>query len=181
MRRRIHLCTRLRLRHQRAAPAARLRGMSDARFGAVSPTCFRKWMRWPVKQLAVCVVGALASLTGMPLLASTTCQVRIDQIQGVKREFQVSFEPRLPDARMAQRRHFDLPDGDGRCTLAFFGKGSGASLSCELDPAGVTYVQSDRTTIKEYPARNELTFRLSRVSTPTRDRGVHYTVVSECR
>jgi hypothetical protein len=127
------------------------------------------------------VAGALALLSSMPLLASTTCHVRIDQIQGVKREFQVSFEPQPGDARMAQRRHFDLPDGDGRCTLAFFGKGSGASLSCELEPGGVTYVQSDRTTIKEYPARNELTFRLSRASLPTRDRGVHYTVVSECK
>jgi hypothetical protein len=134
-----------------------------------------------VKQLTVCVVGALASLTGMPLFASTTCQVRIDQIQGVKREFQVSFEPRLPDARMAQRRHFDLPDGDGKCTLAFFGKGSGASLSCELDPAGVTYVQSDRTTIKEYPAKNEITFRLSRAAHLTGSRGIHYTVETDCK
>jgi hypothetical protein len=131
--------------------------------------------------LSSLVAGALTLLSSMPLLASTTCQVRIDQVQGVRREFQVSFDPQPADARMAQRRHFDLPDGDGRCTLAFFGKGSGTSLSCELDPAGVTYVQSDRTTIKEYPARNELTFRLSRASIPTRERGVHYTLVSECK
>ena len=59
-----------------------------------------------------------------------------------------------------QRKHFDLSDGRYFCTLAFRDPSFGTALSCEKkQDSGHTFVQSDRSTIEEHPARNNLNFR----------------------
>ena len=68
-----------------------------------------------------------------------------------------------PDRIWADRRHFGLPGiADGRCTLAFF-PDHGTSLSCEMDPLGLQYVQSYRSMQKEFPNKNQLIFRFNDV------------------
>jgi len=72
----------------------------------------------------------------------------------------VEFAFELTPGAEAQRKHFDLPDKQYLCTLAFFDLNSGTSLSCERKKGfGHTYVQSDRSGIREHFARNNLVFR----------------------
>jgi hypothetical protein len=59
----------------------------------------------------------------------------------------------------AQRKHFVLPDSNFSCTLTFFGPDSGTMLSCKLDELGHIFVQSDRSSIDEISAKNNLSFR----------------------
>lgn len=69
------------------------------------------------------------------------------------------------------RRYFALPGvTDGVCNLAFFPE-NGTSVACEMDAGGLHYVQSDRSVFKEFPNRNQLTFRLG---------GVHLAIEVTC-
>lgn len=113
---------------------------------------------------------ALAMLPGSmahaePELKFAHCEiVLIDLIGGYKFVIREAFSliPD-PDRMWAERRHFGLPGiADGRCTLAFF-PDHGTSLSCEMDPLGLQYVQSDRSMQKEFPNKNQLIFRFNDV------------------
>lgn len=93
------------------------------------------------------------------------CTIEIENVTAevqsktaAKQIVELAFE--FSSGEEAQREHFDLSGGQYLCTLAFFHLDSGTSLSCERkDDFGHTYVQSDRSGIREHSARNNLIFR----------------------
>lgn len=110
-------------------------------------------------------VSLVVVLSSNALADTANCTIEIENVTAEAQSktaakqvvgFAFEFSPRAG----AQRKYFDLPDGQYLCTLAFFDIVSGTSLSCERkDDSGHTYVQSDRSNIKERSARNNLVFR----------------------
>lgn len=101
------------------------------------------------------------------------CDVVVDDVRtGSKALIQETFYwSSNADDLPGERTYFALPGmTDGRCTLAFFPE-SGTMVSCETDALSLNYVQSDRSGIKEFPNRNQLTFRLN---------GIHVTIEVTC-
>ncbi|MEW8072817.1 MAG: hypothetical protein AB2826_20570 [Candidatus Thiodiazotropha sp.] len=95
------------------------------------------------------------------------CEIEIQDIQTganhtIEQEFDLS----------GQRKHFNLPGSEYRCTLVFFGLDTGTALGCDLDKLGHDYIQSDRSTTKEPQPVNDLTFRIG---------NSHYTLKSTCK
>ena len=110
-------------------------------------------------------VAALAVLTSSAFADSARCKIEIENVtaetqskSAAKQIIDFAFE--FTPGAGAQRKHFDLPGGQYLCALAFFDLDSGTSLSCEKKKdSGHTYVQSDRSGIREHTARNNLIFR----------------------
>jgi hypothetical protein len=101
------------------------------------------------------------------------CDIIVDDVRtGRKSLIQETFHWSADtEPSSVEYRYFALPGvADGRCSLAFFPE-SGTSLSCQMDAQGMHYVQSDRTSLKEFPNKNHLIFRLS---------GVHLTIEVTC-
>ena len=107
----------------------------------------------------------VAVLTSNALADTANCTIEIENVTAEVQsktaakqiiEFAFEFSP----GTGAQRKHFDPPGGQYLCTLAFFDLNTGTSLSCERkDDSGHTYVQSDRSGIRERSAKNNLVFR----------------------
>ena len=57
-----------------------------------------------------------------------------------------------------ERHHWKVGSTEIECTLAYFGLKSGTMVSCQFDPIGLAFVQSDRTVISETPINN-ISFR----------------------
>lgn len=105
-----------------------------------------------------------AALSTSAFADTTRCKVEIENVtaevqsKGAAKQI-VEFAFEFTQGAGAQRKHFDLPGGQYLCTLAFFDLDSGTSLSCEKKKdSGHTYVQSDRSGIREHSARNNLVF-----------------------
>ena len=72
----------------------------------------------------------------------------------------VTFQ--LKETEAGRRVNFSVLDGDYICNLYFSDRRHGTSLACELKrDLGRTYVQSDRSAVKEDSQLNKLTFRES--------------------
>ena len=109
---------------------------------------------------------SIASALSLSAFADTArCKIEIENVtaeiqskSAAKQIVEFAFE--FTPGTGAQRKHFDLSDGQYLCTLVFFDLDSGTSLSCEKKKDyGHTYVQSDRSDIREHSARNNLVFR----------------------
>lgn len=113
-----------------------------------------------------------SSAKGEPGKRAARCDVVVDDIgSGSKALIQETFYWLSNTEVSEHRRYFALPGvTDGMCNLAFFPE-NGTSVACEMDTGGWRYVQSDRSAFKEFPNRNQLTFRLS---------GVHLTIEVTC-
>ncbi len=111
------------------------------------------------------VAAALTVLSSSAFAETARCKIEIEnvaaEVQSKSAATQiVDFAFEFTPGAGAQRKHFDLPGGQYSCTLAFFDLDSGTSLSCEKKKdSGHTYVQSDRSDIKEHASRNNLVFR----------------------
>lgn len=57
-----------------------------------------------------------------------------------------------------ERHHWRVEKTEIVCTLAYFGLKSGTMVSCQFDPIGLAFVQSDRSVISETPINN-ISFR----------------------
>ena len=103
---------------------------------------------------------------------TSKCSVEIQDINsGTKYTIEQVFHFETGDS--AQRKNFDLPDGQYTCTLAFFDMKSGTMLSCEnKSDMGQSFVQSDRSAIEENTAINNLSFR---------NKDNFYSISSTCR
>lgn len=111
------------------------------------------------------VAVALAVLSSSAFADSARCKIEIENVTAEAKSKSaakqiVDFAFEFTPGAGAQRKHFDLPGGQYLCTLAFFDLDTGTSLSCEKKKdSGHTYVQSDRSGIRERSARNNLVFR----------------------
>ena len=66
----------------------------------------------------------------------------------------------LKETEAGRRVYFSVLDGEYSCNLYFSDRRHGTSLACELKrDLGRTYVQSDRSAVKENSQLNKLTFR----------------------
>lgn len=134
--------------------------------------------RYGMHLFRICLVLLFVVFSPRVFADTARCKVKIENVTSEVQsktaakqiiEFTFEFSP----GANAQRKHFELPDGQYRCTLAFFDLDSGTSLSCERKgDLGHTYVQSDRSGIREHSARNNLIFR---------DRASHFVLDATCK
>lgn len=128
--------------------------------------------------IRILLLTALLVSANLTFADTARCKVEIENVtaevqskSAAKQIVEFSFE--FTPVAGAQRKHFDLPGGRYLCTLAFFDLDSGTSLSCEKKKdSGHTYVQSDRSGIREHSARNNLVFR---------DGASHFVLDATCR
>jgi len=99
------------------------------------------------------------SVTSVSWAETAKCTIEIEDINsGSKYTVEQIFQ--FKTGTTAKRKHFALPGSQYSCTLAFFDLHSGTMLSCEDNrDMGHSFVQSDRSTLVEGRAKNNLTFR----------------------
>ncbi len=87
------------------------------------------------------------------------CKIAIEDVhKGATKTIAHQFTLKKKDT--AERRHFEVANGDYTCQLAFFGLKSGSMISCEYKgDMGQTFFQSDRSGLTENGATNNLAFR----------------------
>ena len=83
--------------------------------------------------------------------AADLCTISVDRVPD--RPYRISVS--LKDG---ERHHWRVEKTEIVCTLAYFGLKSGTMVSCQFDPIGLAFVQSDRTVIRESPINN-ISFR----------------------
>lgn len=90
---------------------------------------------------------------------NATCKIKIEDVnKGVTYTLEQAFDYVKDGA--ARIREFDTPKNEYACRLAFFDLMNGTMLSCEYKKdMGQTFFQSDRSSLKEASASNNLTFR----------------------
>lgn len=88
-----------------------------------------------------------------------TCKVKIHDVnKGTRYSVEENFT--FDSTSSAQRKNFEVPGNDYKCTFAFFDLTSGTMIACEYKKDnGITFFQSDRSALKELPKSNRLTFR----------------------
>lgn len=58
-----------------------------------------------------------------------------------------------------EHKYFDLPGSTYKCAVGFYNTDVGTNLVCFFDDSEKNFVKSDRTNIKESPAKNNLIFK----------------------
>lgn len=58
-------------------------------------------------------------------------------------------------------KYFNLPGSTYKCAIGFYNLDIGTNLVCFFDETEKNFVKSDRTSIKESPAKNNLIFKLN--------------------
>jgi len=101
----------------------------------------------------------LLGATSISWAETAKCTIEIEDINsGSKYTVEQNFH--LKTGTTTQKKHFALPGSQYSCTLAFFDLRSGTMLSCEDNrDMGHSFIQSDRSTLVEGRAKNNLTFR----------------------
>ncbi len=88
------------------------------------------------------------------------CKIEIEDINKGSTKYTVEQKFSFTSDGPANRKFFETPGNDYKCTLAFFDLKTGTMLSCGyLKDAERTFFQSDRSGVKESPANNMLSFR----------------------
>ena len=101
----------------------------------------------------------LLAFPSMSWADSATCKIEIEDVykgSTYKLEHKFIFK----EGGDAQRKHFETPGNDYKCTLAFLGLNDGTMLSCEYKhDLGQTFFQSDRSVLNDKNPTNNLSFR----------------------
>ena len=98
-------------------------------------------------------LAALALLLCPALVhAADLCTISVERIPD--RPYRISVS--LKDG---ERHHWKVEKTEVNCSLAYFGLKSGTMVSCQFDPMGHEFIQSDRSVLNESPINN-LSFRV---------------------
>ena len=90
---------------------------------------------------------------------TANCTINISDVKKGT-DYKVESKFNFVKGGKGQWKHFETPGNEYNCNLAFYDMNSGTMISCGFKKDnGETFFQSDRTSLKETPTANHLSFR----------------------
>lgn len=91
---------------------------------------------------------------------SAKCTIEIwDYSSNTKYTVEKIFK--FPANPPGEHKYFNLPGSTYKCAIGFYNPDIGTNLVCFFNDSETNFVKSDRTGIKESPAKNNLIFKIN--------------------